>query len=60
MTQALGRAAAAAGLHSIIVRSAAKRTFRDLNVIPENLGPTGALSILRADQLPPPPPAGVT
>ena len=59
MTQALGRAAFANGLHGIIVPSATKRTFINVNVFPSHLGGSEKLSILRADRLPPPPPAGV-
>jgi len=53
-TQALGRAAFDLGAHGIIVPSAAKRTFKNLNIFPANLGSTCHLEILRAGRLPPP------
>lgn len=59
ITQALGRAAFANGLHGIMVPSATKRTFINVNVFPSSLGGSEKLAILRADRLPPPPPAGV-
>jgi RES domain-containing protein len=59
LTQALGRAAFEQGADGIIVPSAVKRTFKNLNVFPANLrAPTG-LTIRRADKLPPPPAPGV-
>ena len=59
LTQAIGRAAHEAGLQGILVPSSVKRTFRNINVFPENIGRTGALRIRRADKLPSPPPPGV-
>jgi RES domain-containing protein len=55
VTQAVGHAAHAAGLQGIRVPSSLKRTFRNLNVFPSNLGATGMLKIRSADKLPPPP-----
>jgi RES domain-containing protein len=59
ITQALGRAAFELGVHGIIVPSAVKRTFKNLNVFPANLGMADSLTILAADKLPPPPAPGV-
>jgi RES domain-containing protein len=59
LTQALGRAAFEHGADGIIVPSAVKRTFRNLNVFPANLRKPAVLSISRADKLPPPPAPGV-
>ena len=59
LTQTLGRAALAAGVQGIIVPSALKRTFRNLNVLPQNLARAGALKIRSADKLPPRPATGV-
>jgi RES domain-containing protein len=56
ITQALGRAAFAFGVQGIIVPSAIKRTFKNLNVFPANLAGTASLTILGADKLPPPVP----
>jgi RES domain-containing protein len=58
LTQALGRAAWAAGFRGIIVPTPLKRTFRHLNVFPQNLGRSGMLRIRRADRLPAPPAGG--
>lgn len=55
ITQALGRAAFRLGVQGIIVPSAVRRTFKNLNVFPAHLGPRARLSILRSDRLPPPP-----
>jgi RES domain-containing protein len=57
LTQALGRAAFELGAHGIIVPSAVRRTIKNLNLFPTNLGRAGRLSIRRSDRLPPPPPA---
>jgi RES domain-containing protein len=59
ITQAMGRAAFESGMHGILVPSAVKRTFRNLNVFPANLRTTGGLKIIAADKLPPPPAPGV-
>lgn len=59
ITQAMGRAAFELGMHGIIVPSAIKRTFRNLNVFPANVGTAGGLKIIAADKLPPPPAPGV-
>ncbi|HUB27149.1 MAG TPA: RES family NAD+ phosphorylase [Tepidisphaeraceae bacterium] len=59
ITQALGRAAFDSGVQGIIVPSAVKRTFKNLNVFPARLGTAGTLRILRAENLPPPPPPGL-
>jgi RES domain-containing protein len=54
-TQALGPAAFELNVHGIIVPSAVKRSFRNLNVFPANLATAGQLIILRSDKLPSPP-----
>lgn len=59
ITQAMGRAAFELGVQGIIATSAAKRTFKNLNVFPAHLGGRGHMKILRSDQLPPPPAPGV-
>jgi RES domain-containing protein len=59
LTQALGRAAFELGAQGIIVPSATKQTFRNLNIFPAHLGKTARLSILRAERLPAPPPPGI-
>jgi RES domain-containing protein len=59
VTQSMGRAAFELGVQGIIVPSAVKRTFKNLNVFPAQLGGTGRLTILRSDKLPPPPARGV-
>jgi RES domain-containing protein len=56
VTQSLGRAAFELGFQGIIVPSAVKRTFKNLNVFPAQLAGTGRLTILRSDRLPPPAP----
>jgi RES domain-containing protein len=59
VTQSLGRSAFEVGFQGIIVPSAVKRTFKNLNVFPAQLAGTGRLTILRSDRLPPPPAPGV-
>lgn len=53
LTQALGRAAFAAGFHGIIVPSAARCGLGNLNIFPDNLNNACKLSICRAEKLPP-------
>lgn len=60
LTQALGRAAFESGMHGIIVPSAVRRRFRNLNVFPSRLDADSRLMILSADKLPPPPGGGAT
>jgi len=55
LTQALGRAAHAAGLQGIRVTSSVRRTLLNVNVFPKNLPGTDNLKIRRADRLPPAP-----
>ena len=55
ITQALGRAAFELGAQGIVVPSAVKRSFKNLNVFPANLPAVGRLAIIAADKLPPPP-----
>lgn len=52
LSQAIGRAAFELGAHGIIVPSAVKRTFKNLDVFPANLRGTGHLKIRRAERLP--------
>ena len=53
MTQAVGRAACEAGLQGIVVPSVCKRTFRHLNVFPQNLTSVKQqLQIINAGNLP--------
>jgi RES domain-containing protein len=59
VTQALGRAAFELGTEGIIVPSAVKRTFRNFNVFPRNLGGKSSLTIRRSEKLPPPPAPGI-
>ena len=59
LPQAVGRAAQTLGFQGILVLSSLKRTLRNLNVFPANLGGTGSLKIRSADKLPPPPAPGV-
>jgi RES domain-containing protein len=55
LPQAIGRAAFELGAHGIVVPSAVKRTFRNLNVFPANLSPTSHMTIRRSEKLPTPP-----
>jgi RES domain-containing protein len=59
LTQAIGRAAEACGVDGIIVPSAMKRTFKNINLLVSNVKAPAALRILQSDKLPPPPSAGV-
>ena len=55
LTQALGRAAYELGVEGVLVPSAVKRTFIDLNVFPENLRNARQLTVRSSERLPPPP-----
>ena len=54
LPQAIGRAAFELGAHGIIVPSAVKRTFKNLNVFPANLSGKSHLKIRGSEKLPPP------
>lgn len=54
LPQAIGRAAFQLGAHGIIVPSAVKRTFRNLNVFRDNLTGISRLKIRGSEKLPPP------
>jgi len=54
ITQALGRAAFDVGAQGIIVPSPVKRSIKNLNAFPANLGGAGRLRICGAEKLPPP------
>ena len=58
LTQALGRAVYELGAEGILVPSAVKRAFRNLNVFPENLRNPRQVTIRSSERLPPPPAAG--
>jgi RES domain-containing protein len=59
LPQAMGRAAFELGAHGIIVPSAIKRTFKNLNVFPANLSGKSHLRIRASEKLPPPAAPGV-
>jgi RES domain-containing protein len=55
LTQALGRAAFEEGADGIVVPSAARRSFNNLNLFPQNLRGKAQVTIRRSERLPPPP-----
>jgi len=55
VTQALGRAAFEIGAHGVVVPSAVKRTYRNLNIFPANLAVDWRLKIRKPEKLPAPP-----
>ncbi|HWE94329.1 MAG TPA: RES domain-containing protein [Tepidisphaeraceae bacterium] len=59
LPQAIGRAAFRVGARGIIVPSAVKRTFKNLNVFPANAGGTSHMRIRGSEKLPPPAPPRV-
>ncbi|MGD0140725.1 MAG: RES domain-containing protein [Tepidisphaeraceae bacterium] len=59
LTQVLGRAAFELGAHGVIVPSAVKRTFKNLNVFPANLSGASHLKIRGSEKLPPPAAPGI-
>ena len=59
LPQAIGRAAFELGAHGIIVPSAVKRTFKNVNVFPANLGGESHLKVRGSEKLPPPAAPGI-
>lgn len=59
LPQTMGRAAFELGAHGIIVPSAVKRTFKNLNVFPDNLSGASQLKIRASEKLPPPAAPGI-